>query len=69
MTVRTSEPHYKNYYTVTYEAPSQKTGTMKQQVNSYVEDPVWFRGYIEKRGGRILSEKGPRQVQTLDVSF
>lgn len=55
------------YYTVVFEAPSKRTGKMLKQVSSYVEDLAWFRARIEKRGGKIISESGPRQVEGFSV--
>ena len=69
MAVTHGTPKMQTYYTVGFEKPSRKTGTMLREVSDYVEDLGWFRAHIEKRGGKIISESGPRQVETVPVYF
>jgi len=69
MAYEVGPPRMRTYYTVVFEQPSKKTGKMLRQVSDYVEDLAWFRARIEKRGGKIISEGGPRQVETMPVSF
>lgn len=69
MAVTSGKPRMQTYYTVVFECPSRKTGKMVREVSDYVEDLAWFRARTEKRGGRIISESGPRQAQTIPVSF
>ena len=67
MTVKIGAPKMQTYYTVVFEQPSKRTGKMLRQVSDYVEDLSWFRARIEKRGGKIISESGPRQVESMPV--
>ena len=67
MSVKTGAAKMQTYYTVVFEEPNRKTGEMLKQVSSYVEDVEWFRARIEKRGGKIYSVEGPRQVETIPV--
>lgn len=69
MTIQHGVARMQTYYTVVFEQPSKKTGKMLRQVSDYVEDLAWFRARIEKRGGTVISESGPRQVETLPVYF
>ena len=69
MAINFGPTRMQTYYTVVFEKPSKKTGKMLREVSSYVEDLGWFRTRVEKRGGKIISESGPRQVETSDVTF
>lgn len=69
MTVKSGATKTQIYYTVVFEKPSRKTGKMLREVSDYVEDLAWFRAHIEKRGGKIISEGGPRQIETIPVYF
>lgn len=69
MVVKVGRVKMETYYTVVFEQPSKKTGKMLRQVSDYVQDLQWFRTHIEKRGGKILSESGPRQAETIPVYF
>lgn len=69
MTIKFGAVRMQDFYTVVFEKPSKKTGKMVRQVSSYVENLAAFRASIEKRGGKIISADGPRQVETSDVYF
>lgn len=69
MAVKSGAAKIRTYYTVVFEKPSKRTGKMRREVSDYVEDLAWFRAHIEKHGGKIISESGPRQSEVIDISF
>ena len=69
VTVHTGTTKTQTYYTVVFEKPSKITGKMLREVSDYVGDLSWFRAHIEKCGGKVISESGPRQVESIPVYF
>lgn len=69
MAVKSGKPIMQRFYTVEFEEPSKRTGKMRRQVSSCVEDLGWFRAHVKKRGGKIISESGPRMVETIPITF